>query len=95
MPREKALRILQEHRAQLALFGVKSLGLFGSVARNEAKPESDLDLLVEFDKPVGLFEFVRLQMHLASLFGHDVDLVTSDALRPIMRPQIMAEVIYA
>lgn len=95
MTREEALRILRENQPEWAPFGVKSLALFGSVARDEAGPESDVDLLVEFEKPVGLLQFVRLQIHLAALLGHHVDLVTRDALRPIMRPQILAEVVYA
>jgi predicted nucleotidyltransferase len=67
----------------------------GSVALDSAGPESDVDLLVEFEKPVGLLQFVRLQIQLAANRSRHVDLVTRDALRPIMRPQILAEVVYA
>ncbi len=62
MKRDEIIRILNEHRAELAKqYGVKSLALFGSVARDEATPASDVDLLVEFDRPVGLFGLFALQ----------------------------------
>ncbi|MBK9713413.1 MAG: nucleotidyltransferase family protein [Kouleothrix sp.] len=75
--------------------GVSSLAVFGSVAREEAGAESDVDILVEFGQPVGLFEFVRLQQRLEALLGRRVDLVTPDALRPTMRDRILHEAIDA
>jgi uncharacterized protein len=57
MTREGVLRVSREHHDELAGLGVKSLALFGSSARNEAGVGSDVDLLVEFDRPVGLFAF--------------------------------------
>lgn len=94
--REEALAILSSHRAALKEdFGVKSLAIFGSVARDEARADSDVDILVEFDQRVGLFEFSRLQRHLGDLLGHPVDLATLNALRPEMRDQILAEAIVA
>ena len=95
MQRDEILRLLREHQSELSRFGVRSLAVFGSVARDEARPESDVDILVEFGEPVGLFEFVRLQIHLQELLGRQVDLVTRDALRPMMRDQILDEAIYA
>jgi predicted nucleotidyltransferase len=95
MRRDEILRLLHEHQTELSRFGVRSLAVFGSVARDEARPESDVDILVEFGEPVGLFEFVRLQIHLQELLGRQVDLVTRDALRPMMRDQILDEAIYA
>ena len=70
------LEILRRHRAELQEAGVKSLKLFGSVVRGESRPESDIDILVEFCKPVGLLAFVRLKQRLAELLGAPVDLVT-------------------
>jgi len=61
---------------------VKSLILFGSVARNEARPDSDVDLLVEFDRPVGLFTFVRLKRYLEEILDSTVDLGTPVPLNP-------------
>ena len=96
MRRDEALQLLAEHRAELAArFRVKSLSLFGSVARDEAGPNSDVDLLVEFDGPIGLFTFVRLRRHLQQILGQRVDLATPDALRPRMREQILGEAIRA
>jgi predicted nucleotidyltransferase len=95
MQRDEILRVLRDHQAELTGFGVRSLAVFGSVARDEAAADSDVDILVEFDEPVGLFEFVRLQMRLETLLGRRVDLVTRDALRTTMRDQILNEAVYA
>jgi len=68
--------LLKRHQADLRQRGAKSLAVFGSLARGEATPASDIDLLVEFDRPVGLFEFIRLKLYLEDLTGRGVDLVT-------------------
>jgi predicted nucleotidyltransferase len=73
---------------------VKSIAVFGSVARGEATPSSDIDLLVEFSRPVGLFEFIRLKFYLEVLTSCRVDLVTHDAIRPAMRQDILNEAVY-
>jgi uncharacterized protein len=86
--------LLKRHRTDLRERGVKSLSVFGSVARGEATPESDIDLLVEFNRPVGLFDFIRLKMYLEDLTGTRVDLVTPDALRPAMRADILREAVH-
>ncbi len=92
---QETQRILSKHRADIAAFGVHSLAIFGSVARGEAGPNSDIDILVEFAVPVGLFEFVRLKAYLESLLGRRVDLVTPDALKPPLREQILKEAVRA
>lgn len=89
-----ALKILKKNSPELAHLGVKSLALFGSTARNEAASASDVDILVEFDRPVGLFEFVRLKMLLEELLDRKVDLVTPDALHPALRDRILKEAVY-
>jgi len=86
-------RLLRENRMALDELGVKSLALFGSAARGEASPYSDVDLLVEFSVPVGLFEFVRLKLRLEQILGCEVDLVTPDALRPTMKDDILQEAV--
>jgi predicted nucleotidyltransferase len=86
--------LLKRHQAELHQRGVKSLAVFGSLARGEATPASDIDVLVEFDRPVGLFEFIRLKMYLEELTGRQVDLVTPDALRPAMRADILREAVH-
>jgi hypothetical protein len=85
------LEILRRHQGELREAGVKSLKLFGSVVRGEARPESDIDILVEFSRPVGLLAFVRLKNRLAELLGRPVDLVTPDALKPPLRDGILSE----
>jgi len=95
MKRENVIRLLVEHRDELQhQFGVKSLALFGSVARDEATETSDVDVLVEFDRPTGLFGLIRLQDYLGSLFGCPVDVGTSNSLKPRIRSRVLAESIY-
>jgi len=95
MRQQDALTILVTHQSTLKDFGVKSLILFGSVARNEARPDSDVDLLVEFDRPVGLFAFVRLKRYLEEILGTAVDLGTPDSLKPYLREPVFREAIRA
>ena len=75
--------------------GVRSLDLFGSVARGEAKPDSDVDFLIEFDRPIGLFHFFRVQHRLEELLGTRVDLVMRDAVKRQLRDRIFAEAVHA
>ena len=92
MNREEVRPVLCEHDAELAQkYGVRSLALFGSVARDEAGPASDVDLLVEYERPVGYFALFALQDHLESLLGCKVDLGTSDSLKPRIRERVMGE----
>jgi uncharacterized protein len=86
--------LLKRHQTDLRQQGVKSLAVFGSFARGEALPSSDIDILVEFDRPVGLFEFIRLKFYLEELTSLTVDLITPDALRPEMRQEILSEAVY-
>ncbi len=95
MRQQEALSILVTHQTRLKEFGVKSLMLFGSVARDEARPESDVDLLVEFDRPVGLFTFLRLKRYLEEILGRSVDLGTPDSLRPYLQEPVSREAIRA
>ena len=94
MRRDEVVRILREHREELGRkFGVQSLILFGSVARDQARSTSDVDLLVEFNRPTGYFGLVRLQLFLEQLLGCTVDLGTPGSLRPTMRQRIDREAI--
>jgi len=95
MKRQDALDILASHGRQLRGSGMKSLMLFGSVARDEAVDSSDIDLLVEFSDPVGLFAFVRFRRLLETMLGCHVDLVTPDALSPALRDAILKEAVRA
>ena len=95
MSRQAVLLTLQAQRVKLhERFGVARLTLFGSVARDEAVHGSDVDLLVEFDRPVGLFLFLKLQDHLETLLGCAVDLGTLQSLKPRLRDRVMAEAVH-
>ncbi len=95
MTSEQVIQRLSTARAELAEFGVRSLDLFGSVARGEAGPDSDVDLLVDFEKPVGLFHFFRVQRRLEELLGCRVDLVMRGAVKRQLRDRILAEAVRA
>ncbi len=94
MGRDEILEMLRRHATEISAFGVSRLAVFGSFARGEERPDSDVDILVEFSVPVGLFEFVRVQRYLARLLGRNVDLATPDALREEMRETILQEATY-
>jgi hypothetical protein len=95
MNRAQIIQRLSEHKEELDAFGVRSLSLFGSVVRGEERPDSDIDILVEFERVSGLFEFVRLKNYLEKTLGQPVDLVTPDALKPQLREKILRESIQA
>jgi predicted nucleotidyltransferase len=75
-------------------FKVKEIGIFGSFVRGEEKDTSDLDILVELERPVGLIKFVGLQNYLSDELGENVDLVTKSALKPRIKKNILSEVVY-
>ncbi len=75
-------------------FSIKEIGIFGSFVRRENASDSDLDVLVEFSKPVGLFDFLELEEELANLLGLKVDLVSKKGLKPHIGQHILQEVIY-
>lgn len=93
MKKEKVLEIVQIHQIRLQELGVKSLNLFGSVAREQAKLDSDVDFLVEFDKPVGFLDFFRVQHYLEDILECEVDLGTFDALKEHLRKPVLEEII--
>jgi predicted nucleotidyltransferase len=72
---------------------IRSLALFGSMARDEATAESDLDVLVDFDKPIDMFAFLALEDELARLAGRRVDLVSRAALKRHIGQRILAEAV--
>jgi uncharacterized protein len=84
---------LRERRDELARdYGVTELGVFGSCARGEASGDSDIDILVEFDRPVGFFKFLELEERLSEWLGAKVDLVTRAALKLHIGRRILSEV---
>ena len=91
---DEILGILRLHLPELhERYGVRTLGVFGSYARGEQKPRSDLDLLVEFDRIPTLPEFIDLEDHLGDLLGVKVDLVTRRALKGKIGNRILSEAI--
>ncbi|WP_297488966.1 nucleotidyltransferase family protein [Thermococcus sp.] len=87
--------VLQAHKEELRKrYGVKRIGVFGSYSRGEQREDSDVDVLVEFEKPVGLIDFVRLREYLESLLGVKVDLVTKRALKKRIKERVLQEVKY-
>jgi len=94
MSREAVLEILSRHRVEIEQrHGVRFLALFGSVARGQASPDSDIDLLVEFARPPGFDGYMLLKEHLEEVLGQGVDLVMTGALKPSIRPEIEREAI--
>jgi len=86
--------ILARHKAELReKYKVKAMSIFGSVVRNEASEESDIDILVEFEAPIGFFKFLELEEHLEKLLGMKVDLVSKKALKPRIGKRIIEEAI--
>ena len=86
--------MLRAHKAILARrFGVANLALFGSVARNEMSDDSDIDILVRFDRPGTSRAYFGVQFYLEDLLGRPVDLVTDNALRVELRPYVEREAI--
>ena len=94
MRRDEVLSFLSSHREELEQrFGICSLALFGSVARGEGGPDSDVDILVEFRETPGLAEYMGLKFWLEDRLGRHVDLVMDKALKPWARPLVEAEAI--
>jgi len=93
--RQEILASLKKLKREVAQeYSVKTMGVFGSVARDEQTGQSDIDLLVEFSKPVGFVTFMRLENFLSERLGKQVDLVTPDSLKPVIRQDVLSEVIY-
>ncbi len=93
-PRLKEIEaILRARRDELAKdYGVTEIGIFGSWVRGEASSDSDIDILVSFNQPVGFFKFLELEERLSAWLGVKVDLVTRAALKPNIGSRILSEV---
>jgi len=95
MKRDTVIAVLTAHRERLLAMGVQTLHLFGSVARGDDGPDSDVDLLADLDESVGLFEFQDIQEYLAEILGCSVDLVPARSLKPRLRDRVWKEAIRA
>jgi len=86
---------IKQHKEELEKrFKVKEIGIFGSYVRGDEQKKSDVDILVEFKEPIGLFEFMDLEEYLEKLFKRKVDLVSKKALKPRIGKYILREVVY-
>ncbi len=96
MKKQEALDSLATHRDEMVRrFKIKRLAIFGSTARDEARPDSDVDVLVEFEGPATFDGYMGLKIYLEELFHTNVDLVTPPSIRPRMRPLIEKDLINA
>jgi len=93
--KEKVLELIRSNHDKIRSYGVRKLGLFGSFVRGEQKPESDIDLLVEFQQDKKSFDnFIQLAFFLEEILEGRVELITIDALSPYIGPYIIREVEY-
>jgi hypothetical protein len=90
---EKIKQLIREKKPLLIKqYKVKEIGIFGSIVRGEDEVKSDVDILVEFTEPIGLFKFLELEEYLSNLIGRKVDLVSKKALKPRIGKRILNEV---
>ena len=96
LKKEDILKILKDELNKLhENFGIKKIGLFGSYVRGEQTKESDVDILVDFENYISFFKFIELEDYLGEKLKAKVDLVSMDALKPLIRSDILDEAIYA
>lgn len=94
MNKQQALNTLSKLKPELVKrFGVTRLALFGSTVRDEARPDSDIDIVVAFDSPATSAKYFGVQFYLEDELGLSVDLVTEKAIRPELRPFIEREAV--
>lgn len=95
MNRSRAIELLTQSKPILAnRYGITGLALFGSTARDSARADSDIDILVAFDGPATSERYFGVQFYLEDLFGCAIDLVTEKALRPELRPFVEKEAVH-
>jgi len=93
--KENVLELIRSNQDKIRSYGVRKLGLFGSFVRDKQKPESDIDLLVEFQQDKKSFDnFIQLAFFLEEILESRVELITIDALSPYIGPHIIKEVEY-
>lgn len=97
MKLEQALRTLRDAEAALRAKGVRHAAIFGSTARGEARTESDIDVLIDFDPAAGVtvYDYVAVKNDIASLFDGKVDVVDQEGLKPHLRNPVARDLVYA
>lgn len=97
MDSEKIIATLREHEDDLHRQGVAHAALFGSIARGDARPDSDIDILIDLDptKELSVFDYMDLKEYIAGLFEGPVDVVNKDGLKPYLKPAALADIVHA
>ena len=97
MTRDQVITTLRTHEQELRRRGVLHAALFGSLARGDARPRSDIDIMIEIapDAPVGVFEYVGLKHYISGLFPDRVDIANRAGLKAFIRPSAERDAIYA
>jgi predicted nucleotidyltransferase len=97
MDRQQILAKLRENETSLRALGVSHAALFGSRARGDDRPDSDIDIMIEVDPAarIGVYEYVALKDYIAELFDGPVDVVNREGLKPYLRPAATTDAIYA
>ena len=97
MTKEEVIATLRAHERELRRRGVMHAALFGSMARGEQQPDSDIDILIELapEAPIGLFEYVGIQQYLSDVLASRVDVANRTSLKAFVRPGAERDAIYA
>jgi hypothetical protein len=92
---QRVLDTLKAHEPALRQLGVRHAAVFGSTARGQARPDSDIDVLVDLDpeRPIGVFEYARLKLYIGELLGGASDVVSRKNLKPLLRDNILSEAV--
>jgi uncharacterized protein len=95
--RKQIIATLRAHQAELCRRGVRHAAVFGSIARGDAKPASDIDIMIELDPtaPIGVFEYVGITQYLSDLFPAPVDVANRSNLKPLVRSSAERDAVYA
>lgn len=93
LSRDRVIQLIREHRADIDRFGVRTISIFGSVARDEARDGSDLDVMVDFGPEPTFRGYMDLKFYLEDLFGTKVDVVTPGALLPGLEESVSKEML--
>ncbi|MFQ5953687.1 MAG: nucleotidyltransferase family protein [Kiloniellales bacterium] len=95
MNRDQAVKIVRAHESELRARGVTRLAIFGSTARGQARLDSDIDVLVDFDdkRKLSLLDLAGLQLYLCDILGREVEVTQRKGLKPLLRDDILAEAI--
>jgi uncharacterized protein len=91
MRRNEAINVLRQHRAEIAAHGVRALYLFGSTGRDEARPDSDVDLFIDYAEGFSLLDLVAVKEEIDRVLGARADQTTRGGLHPLLRDDILRE----